>query len=353
MKKFVLVFFSLSTFLFALFLAETGVRIKYLGMKGAALSYISANSQPSVLGTNDWVVSDPDLNYRLNPKQPEVNQYSMKDKEIIMPKPLGVIRIVVLGDSLPYSGMPNFVDVLKEKFSGTPSIEIINASTPGYTTYQELVFLEKYAIKIDPDLVILSYCLNDNYTFLHRFEKDAKMLLTSEAEISLMAHNSIDSFIQKSYLLTTLKIIKLTQKKNSKIGEFPWENTIDFNTAWKDNSWSDFAERLKKMNTIMHEHSGKLLVVIFPLEMQLDSKLLQSNRQIVMKPQHKVKQYSEAYNISYLDLFQDFFYAKQNGLLLYTDGLHLSAEGIHLTADAIYNFLLHELSFHITNDMYL
>lgn len=344
-KKLLLIFFIFITSLITFIFCEGAVRIKYLGITGAMQSIIKKTTQPSVLGTNNWVISDPDLDFRLNPAQPGINKFSMRDKEITIPKPYGLIRIIVLGDSIPYSGNPTFVDLMKNKFFNFNNVEILNASTPGYTTYQELLFLEKYLIKMEPDFVILSYCLNDNYTILHRFDEETHMLWTKEAEDSLKINSAFDAFINKSYFLTTIKTMFIRERNNQKKSIFPWDNTTDFNIAWKDYSWPDFSDRLNKMNNILKKNGGKLYVVIFPLDMQLDPHLLNIDPKRVTKPQQQVAYYSKKYDIPYFDLFQIFYDNKQKGTELYTDGIHLSLDGENLAANSINNFLLNDIYF--------
>ena len=59
---------------------------------------------------------------------------------------------------------------LNARFANAPpSIEVINAGVPGYTTYQELEFLKIYGLDMKPDLVILGFVFNDLfYKYLHR-----------------------------------------------------------------------------------------------------------------------------------------------------------------------------------------
>ena len=341
-QKIFLVSFIFITCSFILILGEIIFRIKYLGFIKTIQSLTLQKINNSALGTYDWVISDSDLNYRLNPIRPNINEFSMKDKEIQIPKPRGIYRIIVLGDSIPFIGDPNFVDLLKNKIK-TDKIEIFNASTPGYTTYQELMFLEKYAIKAEPDLVILSYCLNDNYKFLHRFNEKTQMLLTKEAQDSLKINNSFDAFVQKSYLLTAFKTIFIKKNTDRKEPIFPWEKAVDFNIAWKDYSWPNFSNRLKKMNDILKNNHAKLSVVIFPIEMQLNPILLQIDSFKVTKPQRQVAFYSNKFNIPHLDLFSSFYEAQQKGTKLYTDGVHLSLEGENLAANLIYDYLIKDL----------
>jgi hypothetical protein len=342
-KKLLLFLFYVFLLIFYMILAEVALRAKNLGIRGAIQS-ISKNDfeakSSSALGTNGWVISDSDLNYRLNPSQSGVNIYSMREKQIEVPKPKGVVRIVVLGDSIPFVGDPTFVDVLKNKFSSMDKVEILNASTPGYTTYQEMLFLEKYLIKAEPDFVILSYCLNDNYKFLHIFDQNSEMLLTNEAEVSLRIKSPVDRFINNSYFLSSLKLALIKNTNNPKKSMYPWDDQVDFNMAWKDFSWPDFSDHLTEMKNILEKNNAKLFVVAFPLEEQFIPHLLNVDYQRVTYPQRQVDYYSKKINIPYLNLFQAFYDHIQMGQKLYTDGLHLSNDGINLTADSIYNFLL-------------
>jgi len=329
---------------------ETFFRIQKNGFIKGIKSWFFIEVPKNNLGSNEFIIEDEKLSYRLNPNLPEINQYSMKNDEIIIPKPNGIKRIAILGDSVSYYGNPNFVDLLKEKFKENKTIEVINASTPGYTTYQEMIFLENYLIKIDPDLVILDYVLNDNHKFLYKFDEKLGILWsnrTEEAEKSLFINNGLDTLVDKSYLLSYLKILLVEKEKQNKLkeSEFWWENSVDFNTAWKDSSWPDFEKQLSTMNSLLKKQNSQLLVVIFPIEAQIDSFFLNKDAKYITKPQQKVAYYSNKNKIPYLDLFSSFYYEKnkENSSKIYLDGVHLTKEGHVITAEEIYNFILENL----------
>jgi hypothetical protein len=44
---------------------------------------------------------------------------------------------------------------------GQSSWEIVNASVPGYSTFQELGWLKLHGLALEPDTVVLQLCLND------------------------------------------------------------------------------------------------------------------------------------------------------------------------------------------------
>jgi len=327
------------------FAAETAMRISRKGLIEGALSYFSPEVEESVLGVSDWVIADPEIGYRLNPDKPGINDQSMKEAEVVVPKPAGTTRIIVLGDSLPFGGNPGFVDLLKERFRSNPSIEILNASTPGYTTYQELKFLERYILPLEPDLVVLIYCMNDNHTFLHRFDEEASMLWTKQAKEEFAIKNATDKFISRSYFLSYLKL-ELLNKSTATAGdsEYPWDNEIDFSIAWKDYSWPDFDARIRQMQESLKQKQAALSVVVFPLEAQLELELYRKNPSYVLKPQYEVQRVTEKYGIPHLDLYQSFYDATNNGSSrLYTDGIHLSEDGHREAAWAIEKFLLMSL----------
>jgi lysophospholipase L1-like esterase len=102
-------------------------------------------------------VYDPDLLYR-----PRVLPH---------PGPKGsAARVVILGDSL-VGGPPgsNLVDrsqrIVNQK-AKFPASEWINTGVPGYTNYQELVYLKKFGLSMQPDVVGVVFCLNDVHQYL-------------------------------------------------------------------------------------------------------------------------------------------------------------------------------------------
>ncbi|MFA6814409.1 MAG: hypothetical protein GX943_03505 [Candidatus Pacebacteria bacterium] len=125
-------FSSLISFLIIFFLIETLFRIRYKGIVEGLKSYFQVEVAESESGEEHKIIADDVLGFRLNPNSFEVNSLSMKNNEVIMPKPEGTKRMVVLGDSVPFLG--------------------------------------------DPDIVILAYVLNDNHKFLHKFDAEGNML---------------------------------------------------------------------------------------------------------------------------------------------------------------------------------
>jgi lysophospholipase L1-like esterase len=293
----------------------------------------------SNLGTSNWVIYDDQLGYRLNPKNENINSLSIRHPEIVTPKPSGLFRIIFLGDSVPWA-KPGFVDHIRDTLTQS-DYEVINASVPGYTSYQEQLFFEKYLSGTDPDLVIWTYCLNDNHKFLHRFDRKGKMLLTDEAKRTLNVDSPFDRFVSHSYILSRLKLGWITHRKTKNSTKYPWESLPDFNIAWKDYSWKNFEKYLIDMKRTLDKKAVKLCIIVFPFEPQI---MMHNYRRheydYVFKPQTRLKTICTKYAVPLLDLKESFIrYQYKHRKRLFKDGVHLTNVGHSLATRKIISFL--------------
>lgn len=76
-------------------------------------------------------------------------------------KPLGVQRVVVLGDSIAAGLDLPFSERFTTRLQVGDRVEVLNFGIEGYRTAQEARLLEDHAIRFEPDVVLLQYCLND------------------------------------------------------------------------------------------------------------------------------------------------------------------------------------------------
>src|SRR5688500_12129701 len=98
-----LLLINIAIFLLAFGLLEVTYRIYRDGFRKAFVNIVDLSQVPySNLGTSNWVIYDNELGYRLNPDRPDINALSVRHDEITIPKPAGLFRILVLGDSIPW-----------------------------------------------------------------------------------------------------------------------------------------------------------------------------------------------------------------------------------------------------------
>jgi len=331
---------NILVFLVLFSLAELSYRVHREGVEKAThnlLEYLR-DVPYSNLGTGNWVIYDDQLGYRLNPNKSGINTLSVRYGDIINPKPHGIYRIVVLGDSIPWDKL-GFVSYMGELLSKEINVEVINAAVPGYTAYQEVLFFKKYLQQTEPDLVIWTYCLNDNHKFLHRFDEQARMLWTDEALEGLRATSTIAKLASRFYLLSELRLRIFARLKTQQECRFPWECVPDFSIAWKDEPWAQYEGYIDEMKRLTEQTHSRLAIVVFPYEPQLEQYDRVRDVEYILKPQRQINAFCQKYDVPCLDLHPAFQEKRGIGIRLYRDGIHLSKEGHELTAALLYTFL--------------
>ncbi len=300
----------------------------------------------SFTGKEIWAIYDKDLQYRLRPDYEDHNSDGLRSGPIDPVKTK--FRILMLGDSIPYYGdsiSDTYVGRLEKKLNKIPKIvptEVLNAGTKGYTTYQELIYLKKYGLNFKPDVVGISFCLNDLHKFLHQFEVQNGKIVGNTYQMTKEAVNTVDSPIyqlaHKSRFLVWLRrklsifgnIIDLKTKDG-----FTFDYRPDFNPAWKDKPWDLIDELLDEMVQIGKKKGFRVFLVAFPFGEQLRDDYLSRDIAYVTKPQRKLKSICKKHDIAYLDLFN---YLEREKHLL-DDDIHLTKEGKKLVATKIAAFL--------------
>jgi lysophospholipase L1-like esterase len=92
-----------------------------------------------------------------------ISSAGLRNPEVALPKPPGVARIAVLGDSIAFGywvGEEQTFARQLERMLG-PSVQVLNFGVPGYNLDQEIEALRAKAFEYDPDLVLVAFCLND------------------------------------------------------------------------------------------------------------------------------------------------------------------------------------------------
>jgi lysophospholipase L1-like esterase len=123
-------------------------------------------------------VANPDLSFAHAPNRSaflmgvpvSINSEGLRDREFSLVKPLGVYRVMMLGDSTTFGWGVRQEDTaakfLERKLSaalpaGYSGVEVMNAGVGNYDTVQEVTYYETIGWKYHPDLVVLVFFIND------------------------------------------------------------------------------------------------------------------------------------------------------------------------------------------------
>ena len=93
-----------------------------------------------------------------------LNALGYRGRELAVPRADGRTRVVVLGDSVAFglnvSDEQTFTHLLDARDNG---IEAGNLAVQGYGPGQELLVLEREGLREDPDVVVLAFCLANDF----------------------------------------------------------------------------------------------------------------------------------------------------------------------------------------------
>jgi lysophospholipase L1-like esterase len=174
---------------FSLIVGEIGLRL--LGYAGA----------PGSLIGNTRTVDDPILNWRFVPNSTvqdgkvvyHYNSAGFRDREHAAAKPVGITRIVVVGDSVTEgSGVEQdalFVSRIQALLGS--KYEILNLGMSGLNTPQEIHLLEIEGMKYEPDVVVVNFVLND-CDFFSKHQGGVRYRKEKGSKIGLLGDMAID-----------------------------------------------------------------------------------------------------------------------------------------------------------------
>lgn len=96
------------------------------------------------------------------------NRFGFREREFVTPKPAGVFRVMVLGDSFTWGiGLATherYTDIAEdvlEEIAPEAGFEVLNFGIPGLATWQERDLLVRWAPSVDPDLIVVGFSAND------------------------------------------------------------------------------------------------------------------------------------------------------------------------------------------------
>lgn len=113
------------------------------------------------------------LPYRLRPSahfrgsfEARINSLGLRGPEVTAKKPADHFRVLFLGDSVTFGlGVDDgecFVDRVRDAVAGgSPSVEVLNSGCPGYSGVHEAVYLQRYGLQLQPDLVLVVFIPDD------------------------------------------------------------------------------------------------------------------------------------------------------------------------------------------------
>jgi lysophospholipase L1-like esterase len=213
-----------------------------------------------------FVKSDnPLLRYVPKPNSGDINQYGLRDYAYPIHKPQSVFRIIVIGDSIGFGycnesstlkiddTFPKVLerDLSKRSLGHYRRVEVINLSVSGYDTEQEVEFLRTKGLALQPDLVIVAYCLNDAW--------DASI------ELGMMRQRSAGLDYWRKELFLKSELVRLVSYRLSLLARHLGLRTAKTTTDKSRNDQDDRVGRaFGTLAQLSQQYRFKTLIAVFP-----------------------------------------------------------------------------------------
>jgi lysophospholipase L1-like esterase len=305
-------------------------------------------------------VKDANLGWRLRPGatapwggvQVTVNRKGLRGPEIPYERTGSKPRLLYLGDSVTVGyGLPAYaqaypyqIEALLEQELAL-DIETINAGVNGYSSWQELAYLEREGLKYAPDLVILGFVLND-VTEPLGLERFGGTGVGNQLEHS---YYSVDDWLSHhsalywaaGQLAARIKLGPDVQKGAVAREEIAVETLArDPASARVREGWSLVLHSLEKLVDLTASRGMPCAIVIFPFTFQFADPVG------LRAPQQEVLSLCEAKHVSCLDLLpllsQHLARENQRPRTLFLDVDHLSVRGSQVVARLVTDWLRSE-----------
>jgi lysophospholipase L1-like esterase len=230
----------------------------------------------------DLFQRDAQLGWKLKPNTPGnaeentwINSYGMRGPERSPYKPERSIRILFLGDSITYGLRLQDQDCYPQHTEkllhdrGYASVECLNAGVPGYSTWQEFLYYDAHLQPYQPDIVVLSFCLNDvlnTYTGINYGDYG------KNDPVPYIEDNWIDYIRRRSSILKMGNHIYYqllygrTQQEDAIYREGLDVLSLQEKAHYPEiiEAWEETNRFVQKIAQTAHSQNAKFLLVVFP-----------------------------------------------------------------------------------------
>jgi lysophospholipase L1-like esterase len=248
--------------LFTAVFLEVGLRL--LGYGGA----------PESLITNTRVVDDPILDWRYKPNTQsqwgkviyDYNSIGFRGENHVIEKPAGVVRIVVIGDSVTEGYGVEWRDVFASNVQTSlgAGYEVVSLGMGGLNTPQEVHILEEVGVQYTPDYVVVNFVLND-CDFFSSAKAGAKHTEDNQSKIALLGIR-INPAVKRA-----LKSSALLYLVNGRVADLWGRLKGEEQHDYYGELWRNQANRARvttafeKLRLLSRDHGFKVIVLVWPL----------------------------------------------------------------------------------------
>lgn len=277
----------------------------------------------------------------------EINSLGFRDDELSLEKGRDELRILILGDSITWASyLPaeeTFVERAEEYLRQSlpsHSVEVINAGVGDIGLKEEIDILEERGLAVRPDLVVVSFYLNDSrppWGFPGELGSRGWLRRHSLLAETVYKNLKLRSFIEEEgeeRLAWTSAMNKMnwagdrnTFLKLASLARYDW------GAAWEENSWEVIGRELDRLKELSKKHSFEVAIVVFPVAFQVYADFLEDT------PQQRIIEEARQRDFFFLDLLPYIREYRKSHKDIYLDWCHPAAKTNDFIGKIIAGFL--------------
>jgi len=260
-----------------------------------------------------------------------INSHGLRGDEFAPLKPAGTVRILGVGDSFTFGAGVREEDTFLARLerdlnsaSPGPAYEVINCGVASYNTADEVTYLEKRWLDLEPDVVLLVFVINDAYDDavfgpLHRGYVEGVTRLVESRQVygSRFLAWALDHYWRAKMGRETREIY---------LSQFTDDPRIE------GHDWEDCKRGFERARDLTRARGAKLAIVIFPELHSLDAYPFEGLHRIAGSA-------AERLGIPALDLLPAFRGMSAEELWVHPTDHHPNEAGHAIAAEAIARFL--------------
>ena len=265
------------------------------------------------------------------------NSRGFRSQEFAVPKPIGVVRVMVLGDSLTFGNTVALSDIYTEVLArrlrvDDGAVEIVNASAGGWNLDVEMLFLEQEGLGYEPDILVLAFYPND-WVSPPKAGRSSEYELTDDARVEgrpgwlRWLPYRVIFWIKRPAVVSFLRNRTAVALKGEDFVTRLVKSEVDLE---HDPSVTFTISELRRLKRICDEHAVRLVIAAIP-PVNLFWLPPTSPAYLSM-----LEDFSTREGIVFVDLAKDFWRSSETDrLYLYPWDNHLSPAGHQLVSDQL------------------
>ncbi len=291
----------------------------------------------------------------------KINSQGLRENlDIQIPKPKGIYRILLVGDSFVFGGKIQLSKMLEKALNNSKEtnikFEVINCGTPSFSPILHIARLKQQHLSFDPDAIIYMPDLSDIYDDTHRykgfavFDENENIVKVKGSSRAFRAKRRHKRFIKKwatkfgLYQSTTRDITTKQKIHLQHIFDHARESESNLSSYTKDElqfSMNSIRQYVKitqakgiHLSFIMYPHYSQIV----PESVAYSSDFDGVHNRVFEKA---VQNFAETANIPFKSLYDEIKIEVKSGKnLYYWNDMHFNNAGMRILGQALTNWVI-------------